>query len=98
MQETTLEDFRQHTKEEFPREACGLVIAASKGKEKYFRANNLADSAEEHFILDPVSYADAEDTGDIIGICHSHPHEDCKPSEADKVSCETSNKPWQILR
>jgi len=97
MESETLEEFRKHTEEEFPREACGLIIITSKGKERYFRANNLADSAGEHFILDPVSYADAEDTGEITGICHSHPYEDCKPSEADKVSCETTNKPWHIL-
>ena len=97
MKSETLEEFRKHTEEEFPSEACGLIIATSKGKERYFRAKNLADSADEHFILDPISYADAEDTGEIIGICHSHPYEDCKPSEADKVSCETTNKPWHIL-
>ena len=69
MESETLEEFRKHTEEEFPREACGLIIITSKGKERYFRANNLADSAGEHFILDPVSYAYAEDTGEITGIC-----------------------------
>ena len=97
MESETLKEFRKHTEEEFPKEACGLIIITSKGKEQYFRAKNLAESADEQFILDPISYADAEDTGEIVGICHSHPHEDCKPSDADKVSCETSNKPWHIL-
>jgi proteasome lid subunit RPN8/RPN11 len=96
MNEKTLEDFRKHTEDSYPKEACGFIIGVGK-KERYFPANNIAEFAEEHFIIDPVSYADAEDIGAIIGVCHSHPNEGCEPSEADKVACETSNKPWHIL-
>jgi len=96
MNEETLESFRQHTIEEFPKEACGFVLNI-KGKEKYYRANNIAPTAEEHFIIDPISYADAEDTGDIVAICHSHPNQGPQPSQADLVACETSKKPWYIL-
>ncbi len=96
MNEKTLDDFRKHVEEEFPKEACGFIIGVGN-KERYFPAKNIAESAEEYFVIDPVSYADAEDTGVIIGICHSHPNEGCDPSEADKVACETSNKPWHIL-
>jgi len=96
MNEKTLDDFRKHVEEEFPKEACGFIIGVGN-KERYFSAKNIAEPAEEYFIIDPVSYADAEDTGVIIGICHSHPNEGCEPSEADRVACETSNKPWHIL-
>ena len=96
MKKETLEAFREHTIEEFPKEACGFVLNI-KGKEKYFKAKNIAPTAEEHFIIDPISYADAEDTGDIIAICHSHPNQGCEPSQADLVACENSGKPWYIL-
>ena len=96
MNEKSLQDFTEHTKIEYPKEACGFIIGVGK-KERYFPANNIAENPEEHFIIDPISYADAEDTGSIIAICHSHPNEGCEPSEADKVSCEGTKKPWHIL-
>ena len=97
MEDKTLEEFRKHTEEEYPKEACGFIIVTSRGREQYYKAKNIAEDIEEHFIIDPISYADAEDSGEIIGICHSHPNEASEPSEADKVSCETTNKPWHIL-
>jgi len=97
MEDKTLEDFRNHTIEEYPNEACGFIIVTSRGREQYYKAKNMAENPDERFILDPISYADAEDTGEIIGICHSHPDTTSDPSEADKVSCEASNKPWHIL-
>ncbi len=96
MQDKTLEDFKNHVEIEYPKEACGFVLGVGK-KERYFPANNIADEPEKYFILDPHSYVDAEDMGDILAICHSHPNEGCEPSEADKVACEASNKPWHIL-
>ena len=96
MYEKTLNAFREHVKEEFPKEACGFLLRIGN-KERYFPANNIADNPEEDFVIDPVSYAKAEDKGQIIGICHSHPNADCTPSEADKVACETSKVPWHIL-
>jgi proteasome lid subunit RPN8/RPN11 len=97
MENSTLEAFRKHTEEEYPNEACGFIIVNSRGREQYYKAENAAINAEEHFIIDPISYADAEDRGEILGICHSHPDATCEPSEADKVSCEASKKPWHIL-
>ena len=96
MIERTLEDFRKHTEAEYPKEACGFIVGVGK-KERYFPANNIAELADKYFIIDPVSYAEAEDMGTILGICHSHPNEGCNPSEADRVTCETTNKPWHIL-
>ena len=97
MEEKTFEDFKEHTQEDYPKEACGFIIVNSRGREQYYRAKNIAKNIEEQFIIDPISYADAEDLGEITGICHSHPNETCIPSEVDKVSCETTNKPWHIL-
>jgi len=97
MNEKTLEDFRQHTIREFPKEACGFVLSTTKGKERYFEAKNIAPNPKDTFVIDPIDYAKAEDSGTIVAICHSHPNLPATPSEADKVACETTQKPWYIL-
>ena len=97
MKEYVLEKFREHVKSEYPKEACGFIIAMPKGRARYFPAKNISNTPEDDFIIDPESYADAEDTGTIIGICHSHPNLGPTPSEADKAGCEASGIPWHIL-
>ena len=85
-----------HAKDQFPRESCGLLQVVG-GRQKYFRCNNIATTPEEHFILDPDSYEEAERLAPIIGLIHSHPCTQPTPSEADKVSCEKTNLPWYIV-
>lgn len=96
MKPETLDAFRAHGVEQYPREACGL-FAIIKGKERYLPCRNMAETAMEHFILNPEDYAKAEELGDIIAVGHSHPNVSAQPSEADRVSCENSGLPWLIV-
>jgi proteasome lid subunit RPN8/RPN11 len=87
--------FQAHARAEFPRECCGILLVV-KGKERYLRCRNISASSV-HFILHPEDYAAAEDLGEVIGICHSHPNLAAIPSEADLAGCESSGIEWHIL-
>ena len=79
----------------YPAEACGLVVIV-KGRTRYWPCNNLA-TGDGHFIIDPHSYATAEDAGEVIGVFHSHPDEPPLPSEADRLAAEGTSVEWHIL-
>lgn len=87
---------KQHAVEEYPREACGVVINVA-GKERYKRCRNMAEDAGDSFIINPEDYAAAEDEGEILALCHSHPDASPLPSEADKVMCSHGTVPWHIV-
>lgn len=48
----TLDAIRAHALADYPREACGLICIV-RGKERYTPCRNTADTASEHFQLNP---------------------------------------------
>jgi len=96
MDSRTEKEFRAHAEREYPREACGLVLVV-KGREVYFPCRNIARSPEDHFVMSPEDRAAAEDRGEIIAVCHSHPDASPLPSAADKVQCEITGVPWHVV-
>lgn len=84
----------EHARNASPAEACGL-IAIVRGRQRYYPCKNLS-SALNHFILDPQDYARVESMGEVVGVFHSHPKTAANPSQADKVSCETTKLCWVI--
>ena len=85
----------KHAKECLPKESCGL-LAIVKGKETYFPCKNLANDQISYFIIDPDDWANAEDSGELIGLIHSHPKGSIFPSDNDKTACEYLGLPWHI--
>ena len=85
-----------HAQQEDPKESCGLLLNV-KGKEKYYPCRNLSMTDYQCFIIDPEDYVKADNTGEIIGVVHSHPITPPTPSQADRISCENSNLPWYIV-
>ena len=85
-----------HAQREDPKESCGLLLNI-KGKERYFPCRNLSMTDHQCFIIDPEDYIKADNTGEIVGVVHSHPITPPTPSQADKISCEDSNLPWYIV-
>ena len=85
-----------HAKKDSPRESVGLVHIV-KGREKYFPCNNLAETPDEHFVLDPNDYVKCEEKGQITAVIHSHPITNHHPSPADLVACEKSGLPWFVV-
>lgn len=92
---TSKNNIISHAKQEFPREACGLVIIKN-GRQKYIPCRNLAHGTD-NFILCPNDYMKADSEGEIVAVIHSHPNLSCKPSQADLVACESSGLPWFIV-
>ena len=90
------ESFKNYAKNQAPEEACGL-LAIIKGKETFWPCKNLAEGKFEFFILDPDDWADCEDTGEIIGVVHSHPVGSATASDNDKAACEHLGFPYYIL-
>jgi proteasome lid subunit RPN8/RPN11 len=88
-------DAVKHAEECMPKESCGL-LAIIKGKETYWPCKNIAESGFEYFIINPDDWAECEDTGEIIGIVHSHPYDPPQPSDNDKASCEYLDLPSHI--
>ena len=86
----------QHAQAEQPKECCGVVCVV-KGRRRYFPCRNLAATPDEHFVMDPLDYAEAEDQGEVVAVIHSHPVSNPKPSEADLVACEKTGVPWHII-
>lgn len=97
MIQKTLDDAVAHALREYPRESCGYVVQTMAG-EVYLPCENQASSPENGFVIGAEDCITAEDTGDVIGVVHSHPGSGrAEASQPDKVSCEASGLPWHIL-
>lgn len=84
-----------HAQQEFPREACGLLLV-HKGRQIYAPCRNLGVGTDQ-FVIHPEDYFHADRRGQIVAVVHSHPNLPAAPSQADRVACEATGLPWFIV-
>lgn len=92
---TWKKSFKKYALEQAPHEACGL-LAIIKGKKTFWPCKNLALTKSKFFMIDPDDWAECEDTGEVLGVIHSHPLGAATPSKADEESCEHIGFPYFI--
>jgi proteasome lid subunit RPN8/RPN11 len=85
-----------------PREACGLLFGTAQAITDWQVAENVADTPERRFEIDPSALFAAlrqERAGGrrIIGYWHSHPGGDATPSITDAAMAQPDGKLWLIV-
>lgn len=85
----------KHALAEYPREACGLIVALDR-RHSYIPCTNQAEH-DQDFKISAQDYADAEDRGEVLAIVHSHIDRSAMPTDLDKRSCEATGLPWHIV-
>lgn len=81
------QDIRLHAQQEYPKEACGVVVNVLS-KDQYFPCKNISTDPEHEFIMCPNDMTDAMDLGDLVAVVHSHPDATSRPSDYDLAQME----------
>lgn len=96
VEESALQAIRDHAAAEAPRECCGVILVR-KGRQVYYPCHNVAVQGEGNFHIKEQDYMEAEASGEIVAIVHSHPFTPPVATEADLVGVENSELPWVIV-
>jgi len=95
MNQKALADAKEHAREEYPNESCGLVI-----KGEYTPYKNIAKDKENQFKIHPNAFI-AHD-GEIDFVVHSHCDTDTirdtgHPSKVDMQQQQATAVPWCLI-
>ena len=97
MRQKLLDSILKHAENEYPNEACGVIVDTGK-TQKFIPCKNMSDNPKEHFLISPDEQLEAEKQGEIIMIIHSHPDSPMLvPSEFDRIQCDYSGIEWGIV-
>jgi len=83
-----LEEIVAHARESAPRECCGLLFGDGEVVDRLVRGRNVHQTPETRYEIDPAQLREAIASNDdtdrfLVGIYHSHPRTEPKPSEFD---------------
>lgn len=92
----TFRAFEAHARQEAPRECCGLIVRGHHGEETYRPCRNVAPGLRE-FEIHHADWDAAEDVGEILAVCHSHPGGSALPGASDEAAIQQTGLPWYIL-
>lgn len=96
MNEAAITKLMEHARRCLPFECCGVILMRN-GVEDYEEIRNVQDEPKKHFLMHHEDYEKAEDSGQILAICHSHPFDTVEASDADLTMCERTGIPWHIV-
>ena len=71
MRQKLFDSILKHAENEYPNEACGLIVDTGK-TQKFIPCKNMSDNPKEHFLISPDEQLEAEKQGEILMIIHSH--------------------------
>src|SRR2546422_10983602 len=82
------DDIVAHARETAPRECCGLLFGDGEVADRLVRGRNVHAMPETRYEIDPAQLRQAiagTDDSDryLVGIYHSHPRTEPKPSDFD---------------
>ena len=83
-------DILQHAKDEFQTSECCGLIAVVKGRRRYFPCQNIAETPDEHFVLQVGTKSKSTWRSLLLSIA-SQQQTPSRP--ADRVACEKSGLP-----
>lgn len=90
------EEMLELAKQEFPKEACGVVVMQGK-KTKFIPCKNNHHHPTEDFECS-IQVADLEDDGyEIIAVFHSHTNGNTSLTESDKAWMNSSQLPYILV-
>lgn len=69
-------------------EVCGFILDDNT----VIKARNTSFNKSKNFSIHPEDYINAENSGNIVGIYHSHPSKNNNFSDFDKINAENHNK------
>jgi len=87
--------------EEYPREACGILLGQGNLISAFIKARNVHATPETRFEIDPQALIDAhrsarEGGPQVVGYFHSHPSGKARPSKIDRQSSSGDGRIWAI--
>ncbi len=101
-----LQIIEDHSVSSFPEEACALLIGVEEpaGRiliEEVLLSPNVAEDKQRYFEIDPSVRIKAEKklrghAHKIVGVFHSHPEGEAKPSKTDEKSVIEREFVWLI--
>ena len=86
-----LEAIRQHAADEYPREACGLVISG-----EYFPCANRSTEPDQAFQIHGSEFGELSMRGTVQAVVHSHPDGPEYPTALDMRQQLATGVPWGI--
>jgi len=76
-----------HARESTPRECCGLLFGDGEVIDRLVRGRNVHPTPETRYEIDPAQLREAiagnDDDRFLVGIYHSHPRTEPRPSDFD---------------